>query len=249
MDETHPLLNAITNDDFTTFVQLLGNSAHEIGENVMRIINVEMAVEYPDDVHPFIQCAQLGRYEMLKYLINIPELNINHKDEYGHNALSTIIYNTGNSENVVRCAKLFISHRLFNINAVDNTNRTVLMLAASEAKHYQIVKLLLKRDDIDVNIVDNDNLTALLCATMWCLALNTRLILRHPRVHLCFNDESENTLLIQYVGCESEEMDLLFCRQLINHRGITTNERRMAEYVSVMWDKIFVHAMLIHGRI
>src|SRR5689334_20826150 len=78
---------AIKENNFETFVQLLGATNQE------QLRNADVNLRQPGArITPFLHCATYGRYEMLEYMLNIPNMNVNQTDSRGRNALAEILY-------------------------------------------------------------------------------------------------------------------------------------------------------------
>ncbi len=249
----HLIFDAIAENDFVTFVQLLGTNYAENAENAMRFIKDVNSV---NDTSPFLLCAKYCRYYMLKYLINIPGININQTDSNGHNALGNIILsqNTTNLKYSLRCAKLLLNNSVFNVNTLNNFNSSVLILAASDPKQYEILKLLLKHRPTSVSLTDSNGNTSLMCASMQLHALNVRLLLRHSnKITINHTNDKGRTALYLCTCYDTGEAGLQCARQLLYHADINVNRVKdkttTAPALTLIRGKYLMNAMLMHGRI
>jgi ankyrin repeat protein len=247
---THAICGAIEKNDVDTFKQLLGHNDDEIINNAM--IFIKLPQHRLDHIThcPFLLCAEYHRYEMLQYLLNIPGIDINQKDTNGHNALMKIVWskNFDNLTNQLNCAMLFLSNANFNVNSVDIYRNTVFMWALTDNTRYAIVKAMLKRSEIDVNFHGDMGNTAIMFAST--SSINVRLMLRNANVHINTTNHRGDTALHVFSRVKSN----IHCiRQLLNHPdinvNIVNNRNTTALSETLVFDKFFTHAMLIHGRL
>ncbi len=251
------ILEAIQNNDLPTFKTLLGDSNEEIAQSANRPFS--HCIHHPG-LSLFLACAKYGRYELLEFLLQIPGININHQDGTGNSALSVLIINKEDMQNygdTLKCAKLLVSHPLFEFNLANNNNTTALMLAAMDEHHYQMLQLVLKVYNVDVTLRNNDNESAVLIATEWLYATNVRLLLRHPDIDINEIFDDGNTMLKSYVNWRNiGEIGLLCGRQLLNRTDIDANNISNIIHSISIWDntdtllhKIYTHALFTHGYI
>jgi ankyrin repeat protein len=274
-NENSLIFDAIINDDYATFVHLLGRNEKEIAENAMRfnrnrqpVIRVGKLNVY--DLSPFLLCAKYGRHKMLEFLLNIPGININQQDSCGHNALAQRIVQTQIAQtnkrkqvielkNTVICTKLLLSQPLFNVNAIDSLNRSALELAAKDEKQYKIVTLLLKR--INIWTHDKWGFTAIMRAAMHLNATNIRLLLRnaypHPISYMYTyvnqTNQDSHTALLLFAYQDPGERGLQCARQLLTRGYVDVhyigNRDANAMTITVERHKYLTQAMITHGRI
>ncbi len=254
------IFDAIVNDDFATFVQLLGMNDTEIAENAMRFIkNVNPVARKPGpailhDSSPYLLCAKYSRPEMLQYILNIPGINVNQQDANGNSGIENVIFSQKiyDRNSAIECAKLLISHHLFNVNAVDKFKSSALMSAARDGKHHEILKLLLKRKVIDVSLRDKYGFTALLRASLLMNSTNVRLLLQNTRVNVNETNNDSQTALILLAYFYRNETGLQCARQLLNHDDIHVNfvidNDITAQLITLQQNKYLLHAILSHGR-
>jgi ankyrin repeat protein len=256
----HRITSAIEENDIYSFVRLLGETNDEKLQRAQKLLGNcnDAHSQWCDPLGiqhttPFLLCAQYGRYKMLEYMLNIPNININQLGYYKHDALSLILMSgeIDNLSNATKCAKLLLSRKSFDITVVDSFNRNLLHLAAKLDEGFEILKMLLKRKQIDVNIGDNEQINALLYSVRKRNAVNTRILVREPNIHINHLDGHGQSVLRNFLYSGLEENGLLCCRQLLSHPDINV------DYIS-KWSNTAVtyivkdnltHALLIHGRI
>jgi hypothetical protein len=86
------IIVAIKENNIDNFVQLLGasNTARRIISNDdRRRFYHDIIPEYINS--PFDLCAFHCRYEMLTYILNIENMDVNQRNNHGHNVLATIL--------------------------------------------------------------------------------------------------------------------------------------------------------------
>jgi ankyrin repeat protein len=242
----------IEQNDFRTFIALLGATDEEKLQNAQRVIETDR------DHTPFLYCASYLRHEMLEYLLNIPNIDVNQKDNMGHSALATILdwQMCENMENCTTCAKLLLSQNTFDITTVDKYNRSLLMLAVQDPKHLQITRMLLERQQIDVNLRDslNDDTALMHCVRNRFKAGIICELLRDTRkMQINFKDEHFNIHpLLSVLIFGNGDDELLTARQFLNHADINFNsisELGTDVIVGLNNINVFAHALLLHGRI
>ena len=98
-----------------------------------------------------------GHTEIVKELLNHPDINVNYKNNSSsEDTALTIASYKGNTESV----RELLKHPDIDVNIPNSKNVTPLMLAIRENKPDTIVELL-KHPDIDLNLKDDDGQTAL----------------------------------------------------------------------------------------
>lgn len=270
------IFDAIINDDFATFVQLLGGNYNEIAENAMRFTRYQSSIRTimpktnPNELSPFLFCAKFGRHKMLEYILQSPFININQQDSCGHNALAQRIIQTQTAQtnkrksiielsNTILCTRLLLSHPLFNVNTLDTLSRSALELCAKDEKQYQIVTLLLKR--VNIWTQDKWGFTALMRAAMHLNALNIRLLLRNAYPHQISymftyanqSNQDSHTPLLLFLYQDPGERGLQCARQLLIGGYINVNYigkgNSNAMRITEERQKYHTLAMLTHGSI
>ncbi len=243
------IYNAIVKGDLKTFTKLVDKCGQQIANHFFKNVFADI------DDSPFLLCATYGRYEMMQLLLHIPIIDVNQHGDYGFNALTNIIVSQQikSSQNGINCAKLLLSHPLFQINSVDIYHRTSLSWAAGAEQQFEILKLLLKHKETDVNLQDRQGMTPIFFAPRKFRALNIRLLLRHPHVHVNAQNSCGDTLLIHFASYWQDESSLQFSRQLLNHPDINVhyvaNTNNSAQSLTLHRQQYLIHAMLVHGRI
>jgi hypothetical protein len=153
------IMHAIQENDFNEFVQFLGNNDEDKCANSVRQINdnnssVGEQHKYHrfGDKTPFLLAAMYGRHEMLQYMLQIKNIDINQTDHNYINALSHIIIHrqTDNYNDAIKCAKLLTTHPLFSINSTDIYNCGALLLAAGRDDGYAFLQFFLRHNQIDL---------------------------------------------------------------------------------------------------
>ncbi|MFC1546117.1 ankyrin repeat domain-containing protein [bacterium] len=95
---------------------------------------------------------------LMKELINIPELNVNIKDVNGKAPIHYILEGVGDTENEYKCLKRLLKRKDLIIDIRNNKNETALHIAVKN-NDLQFVKLLLL-NGADPCAINNKNLTA-----------------------------------------------------------------------------------------
>ena len=100
-----------------------------------------------------------ARYLLLEYLLNIPAIDVNERDDYGE-TVAIILLRRGDKQKhytgAEKCMKLLLHHPHFDVNLQNTlTHSTALMYACEYEKYFSIIKMLLRHKDIDVNVVDD----------------------------------------------------------------------------------------------
>ncbi len=257
-----PLFDAIVDNNFATFVQLLGGT--EIDKTITGFIRKEVRtgilyIHVPTHISPFLLCAKFGRYEMLEFVIqtysrHLTIFNINQQDSNGHNVVANIIlsHEIDDRNCKINCIKLLTCNLSFNINTVNKHRESVLMLAVKVERHYEIVKLLLKHKQINVSLHDQFGNTVLMSASRRQHATIIRLLLQNTNVSVNDCNKCGQTALYQCL-CDNEEAGLQCVRQLSNYSDIDVNYAKGRNFtameLTLEHDMFLTHAMLMHGRI
>jgi ankyrin repeat protein len=253
----HRIFQAIEQNNYGTFVELLGNNDDEKRENTMRKVTNpvsqynEYLLELCVDNTPFLICALYCRYEMLEYMLQIPNIDVNQQDREGNNALSSIIISAHTGDVAIKCVKLLLSHPLFNVNAVTIGDRTVLMLVVQNECHFNMFKMLLKHGNIDINIQSNSGNTALMsAASRNCKTV--RFLLHQPNIQINLTNNKGETAL--YQSAHYIENGIQCQRQLLNRSDVNihyiVNEATKSLVANGIDNKMYIsHALLIHGRL
>jgi ankyrin repeat protein len=96
--------------------------------------------------------------ETLKYLLNLPNINVNLRNENGlsvlHYAIMMYYENNDYHNDYLFIKNYLLTHSKINVNIEDNTGKTPLYYVIIQ-NNIQLVKLLLSHKDIKVNIKDN----------------------------------------------------------------------------------------------
>jgi ankyrin repeat protein len=90
-------------------------------------------------------------------------------------------------DDFIKCTKLILAQKSFDVSAVDKSNRSMLILAIALCAHYKIIKMLLKLKQININRRDISGETALMCAAVRQHALNVRLRVREQKINQFVN--------------------------------------------------------------
>ena len=106
---------------------------------------------------PLIIASDLGRKEVVQFLLCCPNLDINIADNYGNTALLNA--SAYGYEDIV---EMLLGHEDLKVNKGDFYMDTPLMMAINDSQHLGVVKLLLNRDDININALNNSGYTALM---------------------------------------------------------------------------------------
>jgi ankyrin repeat protein len=270
--------SAIVENNFTKFVELLGDTEEIQCANAQRQLVQPMKYATNSAVYdlfglhkilsPFIISTIYGRHEMLAYMLDIRDINVNQHDENGCNALTHMIFSEKieNIDNFTQCARLLLSNCNFNVNDADDWRRNALHHAVIGEKHLRTIKMLLKHERIDVNFYDMQGNTPLLNAANWQRACNVRMLLRARDIHINIANVLGHTALLLCVNNEDTvdiEGSLVCARQLLNDNDINVNyvnQRHSRSYkgafrfmtamlhteIECKWP---LHALLMHGRI
>jgi ankyrin repeat protein len=158
----HRMRLAIIENNIETFIQLLGVTNEEQLANAQR----KTCDKCTRSDTIFLLCAINGRCEMLEYLLNIPNIDVNHITANGYNALAQIVRHepSVNVNNLIKSAKLLILNPSFDVTSVDCSNQNLLMRAVHDARYWQITRMLLKRAEINLCHKDVGGATALVLA-------------------------------------------------------------------------------------
>ena len=96
--------------------------------------------------------------ETLKYLLSLPNININYKNVNGlsvlHYAIMNYYSHINYNNDYLFIKDSLLTHPNIDVNIKDNTGKTPLYYAIIQ-NNIELVKLLLSHHDIDVNIKDN----------------------------------------------------------------------------------------------
>ena len=94
--------------------------------------------------------------------------------------------------------RLLLQKQELDVNAIylENSNRTVLMMAACSKGTEEIVRLLLQRPDIDVNVQDQEGNTALSLASLSNNTAVVELLLDQPNIMINLGNQTGCTPLI-----------------------------------------------------
>jgi hypothetical protein len=251
---------AIKENDFNAFVRLLGATDEEKLENSQLLLcNADdgKAISKPKytKLTPFLLCAQYGRCEMLEYMCNISNININQQSDNKYNALTLIIlsHDIKSVDDATKCAKLLLAQKTFDITIVDDFHRNLLIYAAKSGKHYSILRMLLKRKQINVNLGDTGHRDALFFATVCQHAISIRLLVREPTIQINRLTEDEQPALYYFTLRGHRDSDLLCCRQFVDHPDVDVSCIIRRSDTAVVYaldrDNYFTHALLTHGRL
>jgi hypothetical protein len=247
------ICDAITENDFTMFIQQLGTSRNEMISNAMTPITDTCT---NNKLSPYLLCTKYARFGMLQYVLNIGGIDVNQQDDNGHNALAHLVLGgkVENSRDAIRCVKQLFTRPSFNLNAVDNFNRSALLLAAADERQFEIIKLLLKHKQINVTQCDHSGSSAIMDAAMHLHATNVRLLLRHC-ANVCVNDTNNRgrTALFLFACYDHGDVGLLCARQLLDHPDTNLNYVKdrdcTALTLTASRKKFLTHALLTHGKI
>lgn len=154
--------------------------------------------------------AYYGYYDIVKFLLNVPGIDVNEKDDYGWTPIAlAALY--GHEE----ILKLLLACPKIEINLQDKQGYTALMLAA-DGRHENIVKCLLAAPGIDVNKQDENNRTALILAAKKDFENGVKYLSTAAGIELNNQDEEGTSALLYAIINRNERMVKL----LLNSPGI-----------------------------
>ncbi|KAN0072962.1 Ankyrin repeat-containing domain protein [Elaphomyces granulatus] len=116
-------------------------------------------VDSKQGVHALAFAVQQKKVEIVRLLLQRPDINPNFVSTDGETAFTRAI-NTDSSSDRQAIIKALLDKEGIDVNLQDNFGRTPLC-HAMDKDCFEAAKLLLERDDIDINIPDNDGQTAL----------------------------------------------------------------------------------------
>jgi ankyrin repeat protein len=232
------LTNAVIYDKYETFTKLLKN---KITENAKHFINDNNTCISLNPV--LLDCARHSRYQMMKFLLNT--VTCERLDEHDRR----IIEHEDDTQH--------FCNRLFNINAVDDNNRSALILVVDGKNNVQLVRLLLQHKRINVSLRDDNGHTAFMHASIRKLSTHVRLLLRHPDVNV--NDTNplvtwnKRSALIQVVCTNHDDDGVLCARQLLDCNDVNVSYMdetgNTAVSMALNNDTLLIHALCTHGWI
>lgn len=123
------------------------------------IVGVENALKSGANVNainehsytPLIIAVSKKNLKIIKYLLTVPEININAGDDQGVTVLMWTISNRGRSDGCFNCLKTFLNVPEINVNAQSENGMTALFLAAHRGD-IECVRALLDVPGIDLTL-------------------------------------------------------------------------------------------------
>jgi ankyrin repeat protein len=254
--ETIPIVDAISNNKFDDFIQLLGENDEERRENAMRNL------QNPNEngrITPFMLACFYGCDRMLEYMLNLGNIDINHKDATGLSCLQHAAHLNHdyfiwqNAPNILeggrRCVKLLLSSPRIDVNAaiynhslMDSSTFIISMTVYSDA-HLPVLRMLLSHKDI---YIPEDILMTSIIYGQW---LNFHSLVRYADVN--YVNHLGKSVLRTTIDRRNTNLALVAVRQLIDrdvcihsmdaegHTAITVTQNQ----------KYLVHALLTHAQI
>lgn len=179
---------------------------------------IDINIKNGDNCTALMLAAQFGNENIVKLLLQAPEVDITVFDKSGTNACGFAIEN--NHQNIV---KLFLQMPKFDINSRDNTKRRCTPLINAVIKNrINIVKLLLQapaagaeagaKAAIDINARDVHGSTALICASYPDKQEILKLLLKQPKIDINAQNKSGGSTclsLATFNGLEDVVQELL----------------------------------------
>ena len=135
--------------------------------------------------YPIHYAIRNGNKEIIRILVNLPNLDINVKNKIGEFPLMMAVKNK-DFELVQFLCK---SNPTINVNQFDNSNCTSLLYALQQ-NIFDIAYFLLSRSDINVNIPNNDKETALLISIEKNLMDIFMQVIYNPSIDPYYQDEN-----------------------------------------------------------
>ncbi|MCK4650728.1 ankyrin repeat domain-containing protein [Candidatus Babeliales bacterium] len=192
-NKLHQLINQKNGNGFTP----LGIAQYHNNQNIINILRENEAVETPQGITKMDQILLnnsffgFGHTEIIKKLLQHPDINVNVQD---NNFLNTNILIQASNNNNTEIVKLLLNNPYINVNTKDNYNNTALMYAVKNG-FTKIVTLLLKHPDINLNTQNNQGFTPLIIAANNTNVEIVELLLQHPNINIAIKNNKNQTAL------------------------------------------------------
>ena len=142
------------------------------------------------DDTPLIEACYRGHHEIVAYLVNVPEIDIDAKRKTDGATSLFIASREGSTE----CVRYLLSNQGININIAKDNGRTPLFIA-SFFGHFEIVELLIETGNIsDVDACDSKGFTALFVAAQNNQIRVASLLLKNSVCSVCIYIHSVHIL-------------------------------------------------------
>ncbi|AXK60205.1 ankyrin repeat domain-containing protein [Candidatus Chromulinivorax destructor] len=171
----------------------------------------EINTNIPKEIN-FLHCsAYYGSKKVIKYLLTMPDCDVNTKNYSGQTALHYAA-----EEGLVDVIELLLTAPNIDVNIQDEDGQTCLHYAILEDKN-DSVKYLLTAPGIQVNIQDEDGFTPLHTAVYTHRAEMVRSLLSSPDIQVNIQDQNGNTPLHNAIRLNySDIVELLLAVPEIN---------------------------------
>jgi len=173
-----------------------------------------------DGITPLILAIQYSKIEIVKMLLDNPNIDINIQDKNGHTALIHAITN-----NKIEIVKMLLDHPNIDINFQNKNGNTALIHAISNNK-IEIVKMLLDHPNIDINFQNKNEYTALIYAIDQNNIEILKILLDNPNIDVNNKNKFGHTALTYAIF--KNKIDCI--KMLLYHPNIDNHERNILHF-------------------